>query len=112
VRFFDAGSNLHGVWDLQIIERYTPDEREFLGDLNGITTPAFAAEWSKGSPEDWATESLHAAKEAYCHPGTQTMMQSGSALGDDYCRMALPIIQRQLAKAGIRVAYTLNEIFK
>jgi hypothetical protein len=39
-------------------------------------------------------------------------MKSGTKLGDDYYRMALPTIQRQLAKAGIRTAWTLNEIFK
>lgn len=39
-------------------------------------------------------------------------MKSGTKLGDEYCRMALPIIQGQLAKAGIRVAWTLNQIFR
>jgi hypothetical protein len=50
-------------------------------------------------------------REAYCLPGTSTIMKSGTMIGDDYYRMALPIITTQLAKAGIRVAYTLNEIF-
>ena len=71
-----------------------------------------AAEWSKGIPEDWATESLQIAKKAYYLPGTSTVMPSGTALSDDYCCMALPLIQKQLAKAGIRVAWMLNEIFK
>ena len=112
VRFYDAGSNLHRVWDSQIMERHTSDERVWLWDLNGVTNPKLAAEWSKGTPEDWATDTLQVAKKAYCLPGTQNVIQSGTAIGDDYCRMALPIIQRHLAKAGIRVAYTLNEIFK
>jgi nuclease S1 len=112
VRFYNSGSNLHKVWDSQIIERYTTDGRELLGDLKGITSPASAAEWSKGTPEDWATESLHAAKEAYCLPGTKNVIQSGTALGDGYRRMALPIIQEQLAKAAVRVAFVLNAIFK
>ena len=51
------------------------------------------------------------AKEADCPPGTQNVIQSGTALGDDYCNMALPIIQAQLAKAGVRVAWTLNQMF-
>jgi hypothetical protein len=33
-------------------------------------------------------------------------------LRDDYCRMALLIIQEQLAKAGFRVAWMLNEFFR
>ena len=112
VRFFNVGSNLHRVWDSQIIERYTEDEQKWLADLNRIATPNSTAECSKGTPEEWATESLQVAKEAYCTPGTQTVMKSGTRLGDDYYRMALPIITKQLAKAGVRVAWMLNQIFR
>jgi nuclease S1 len=112
VRFYDAGSNLHRGWDSQIMERRTTNEQVWLWDLNGVTNPKLASEWSKGAPEDWATDTLQVAKTAYCLPGTQSLIQSGTTLGDDYSRMALPIIQRQLAKAGIRVAVVLNKIFQ
>ena len=65
-----------------------------------------------GTPEDWATESLEAARVAYCLPGTGSVMKSGTRLGEDYCLSTLPIVQKQLAKAGIRVAAVLNEIFR
>lgn len=48
--------------------------------------------------------------EAYCLPGTKTIIKSDAKLGDEYCQFALPIIQTQLAKAGIWIAWTLNEI--
>jgi nuclease S1 len=112
VQFYGIGSNLHRVWDSQIIERHTKDERVWLWDLNGVTNPKLAAEWSKGTPEDWAAESLQIAKRAYCLPGTGRVLKSGARIGNDYCNMALPVIQKQLAKAGIRVASVLNEIFR
>jgi nuclease S1 len=112
VRFYSVGSNLHRVWDVQIMERHTQDERVWLWDFDFLANPKAVKEWSKGTPEDWATESLQVAKEAYCLPGTRTVMKSGTRLGDEYYRMALPIIQKQLAKAGIRTAWTLNEIFR
>jgi nuclease S1 len=112
VRFYNAGSNLHRVWDLKMMERHTESEQVWLGELDSLVNPTNISQWSKGTIEDWATESLQAAKEAYCMPGTKMVMQSGANLGDDYCSMALPVIQRQLAKAGIRLAYTLNNIFK
>jgi hypothetical protein len=112
VRFFNAGSNLHRVWDSQIMQRHSASEQVWIGDLNAVTNPKLTAEWSKGTPEEWGTESLQAAKEAYRLKGTKMVMQSGVNLGDDYCSMALPITQRQLAKAGLRLAYTLNNIFK
>lgn len=52
------------------------------------------------------------ARLAYRLPGTDRLMESGTKLGDEYCRVALPIIQRRLAQAGIRLALTLNRIFK
>jgi hypothetical protein len=112
VRFYSVGSNLHRVWDLQIMERHTGNEQVWLWDFNFLSNPKMVTEWSKGTPEDWATETLQIAKEAYCLPGTTTVMKSGTKLGDDYCWMAMPIIQKQLAKAGIRLAWTLNEIFR
>jgi S1/P1 Nuclease len=94
------------------MERHTQDERVWLWDFDFLANPKVVTEWSKGTPADWATETLQIAKEAYYLPGTKTVMKSGTKLGDDYYRMALPIIQRQLAKAGIRTAWTLNEIFR
>ena len=58
------------------------------------------------------TESLSEARLAYRSPETDRLMESGTKLGVEYCRFALPIIQRRLAQAGIRVAVTLNETFK
>jgi hypothetical protein len=112
VRFFNKGSNLHRLWDSQLIEYKSENEQDWLRDINSLATPQNVSQWSKGTPEDWATESLQIAKEAYCLPGIKTVMKSGTKIGDDYCRFALPIIRKQLAKAGIRIAWVLNEIFR
>ena len=71
------------------------------------------AEWLKGrTVTDWANESLAIAKMAYRVHGTDELMKPGAKLGDDYYRFALPIVRQQLARAGLRVAATLNAIFK
>ncbi len=112
VRFFGIGSNLHRVWDSQVIERHTENENVWLWDIDFLANPRMVAEWSRGTPADWATESLQIAKEAYCLPGTNRLIRSGTRLGSEYERFALLIIQKQLAKAGVRIAFVLNEIFK
>ncbi len=112
VRFFSAGSNLHQVWDSRIIERHSENKAVWLWELHGLANPKMVAEWSKGNPEDWATESLADAKMAYRTLGGDAFLRSGARLGNDYCNFALPIIQRQLAKSGVRVAATLNAILK
>jgi hypothetical protein len=112
VRFFNEGSNLHRVWDSQVMERHTKNEQVWLWDFDFIANPKMVAEWSKGTPEDWATETLQIAKEAYCLPGTRKIMSPGARLGNEYYNYALSIIQRQLAKSGIRIAFILNGIFR
>jgi hypothetical protein len=112
VRFFNRGTNLHRLWDSQLIEYESENEQGWLRDINSLATPQNVSQWSKGTAEDWATESLQIAKEAYRSQDTKMVMKSGTKLGDDYCRFALPIIQTQLAKAGIRIALMLNEIFR
>ena len=112
VQFFGMGSNLHRLWDSQVIERHTKNEKVWLWDFDFVANPKMVSEWSKGTPADWATESLRIAREAYCMPGSNKVMRSGIRLGDEYYRFALPVIRTQLAKAGIRIAFVLNTIFR
>ena len=68
--------------------------------------------WSNGTPADWANESLKAARKAYRLPGKTTAIPSGSELGDEYTGWAVPVIREQLAKAGTRISWILNGIFR
>jgi len=112
VRFFNFGTNLHRVWDSRIIEWYSKDEAAWLREVNAIATPQMSAAWVKGTVEDWTSESLKEAKLAYRLPGTDRLIPSGAKLGEEYCRLALPIIQLRLAQSAVRVASTLNEILR
>jgi hypothetical protein len=111
VRFFGEGSNLHRVWDYQIMENHTKNRQVWMWDLTFLANPRMVAEWSKGTPEDWATESLILAKSVRRLPGSRAPIKQGTNIGADYCRAALPVIQKQLAKASIRTAWVLNHIF-
>ena len=111
VRFYGEGSNLHKVWDYQIMERHTKNLGVWLWDLTFEANPKRVAEWSKGTPEEWATESLNLAKSAYRLPGSQAWILPGTNLGTRYSGASLPGIRKQLAKAAIRIAWVLNGIF-
>jgi len=112
VRFFNEGSNLHRVWDYQIIERHTKNEKVWMWDVTFLANPRMVVVWSKGGPEEWATESLNLAKKVRRLPGSKAWIQPGTRIGSDYCNTALPLIQQQLAKACIRTAWVLNQIFQ
>jgi len=114
VQFFGQGSNLHRVWDSQIIEHYSHDEDAWIKELaDGLVQLENAGMWSRVTPEEWATESLLWARRAYSLPGEETVMKSGSKLADNYTYMvAVEIIKIRLAMAGYRTAWVLNEIFQ
>ena len=90
VQFFGKGSNLHSVWDSGLIEHAHRPDAEYIQALNGRITPELAAQWSRGTVEDWANESLAAAKGAYTHPGAPGQLKSGVKLGDPYYEANLP----------------------
>jgi nuclease S1 len=111
VRFFDRGTNLHALWDTLMIERVSKSEDVWLTDLAALDTPENRKDWMSGAVEDWATESLLAARAAYQIPGTDKRLKSGQKLGDEYQATHLPVVRRRLAQAGIRLAWALNEAF-
>jgi hypothetical protein len=111
VRWFDRGSNLHRVWDSGIIERWSQDESRWLDDLIAMDKPGARQKAEGGTVEDWATESLLAAREAYQDPRTGQRMKPGAKLGDAYYERSLPVAKRRLYEAGVRLARVLNEAF-
>jgi hypothetical protein len=111
VRWFDGGSNMHRVWDSGIIERAGDDEEFWLAELAELDTAENRKAWMAGTVEDWATESLQAAREAYLIPGTNKPLKSGQKLGEEYHAKHLPVVRRRLCQAGLRLALVLNQAF-
>jgi nuclease S1 len=65
----------------------------------------------KGTVEDWATESLLAARAAYQDPVTGMRIKPGAKLGQQYHDANLPVARHRLYQAGVRLAIMLNEAF-
>ncbi len=111
VQFFGQGSNLHRVWDSGLFDQVNRPEKEWVEALSKTITPELAAEWSRGGPVDWADESLAIARKAYRNPFTQNELKKGARLGQEYEDANLPLAERRLAQAGVRLAWVLNTIF-
>jgi hypothetical protein len=111
VRWFDIGSNMHRVWDTNIIEWNTRSEDIWLTGLGELDTAVNQAKWMAGTVEDWATESLLAAREAYLIPGTDKRLKFGQKLGKEYYDKHLPVVRVRICQAGVRLAMVLNEAF-
>ena len=111
VRFFDRGTNMHSLWDSGMIEFVCDTEGYWLRDLAELDTPIARATARKGTIEDWATESLLAARQAYVVPETGKRLKSGQKLADAYFDANLPVLRCRLFQASVRLAMVLNETF-
>ena len=77
-----------------------------------MDTPEARAKALSGSVEDWATESLLAARVAYQDPAIGRRIKPGTKLGDAYQEGNLPVVKQRLYQAGVRLAWVLNEVFR
>jgi hypothetical protein len=106
VVFLGQPSNLHAVWDVGIIRSEKQRGAQLAATLENRITREQRLAWVRGSVADWALEShALAVKVAY------GKLPSGTTpnLGDDYLNAALPVVEEQIEKAGIRLAHLLNE---
>jgi len=107
VIFFGQPMNLHAVWDSGILHLEKFYGLKLAAELNRRITPAEKAVWARGTVEDWAMEGhALAVQVAY------GKLPHGSTpnLGDEYFNAALPVVELQIEKAGIRLAGILNQV--
>jgi S1/P1 Nuclease len=97
--------NLHWVWDTGLLEHVNRNEDELAAEMEQRITPQERAEWEKGSFEDWVLEGHALAQSvAYGDLGSGNPAVISAA----YERQADPVVEIQLEKAGVRLAYLLN----
>jgi nuclease S1 len=109
VRWFNRGSNMHRVWDSDIIDHVNRTPDGWLADLVAMDTPEARGKAMAGLVEDWATESLLAARQAYQDPATGMRIKPGTKLADSYQVANLPVVRRRLYQGGVRSAMVLDE---
>lgn len=106
VTFMGQQTNLHAVWDTGIIEpAVRGDERGYATKLAQAITPDERVQWTGGDPVSWANEGYRIAVSTIYNE----LPHSGN-LPDYYETNALPIVNQQLQRAGVRLAKVLNEV--
>ncbi|KAI8525430.1 hypothetical protein RHMOL_Rhmol13G0230000 [Rhododendron molle] len=120
LRWFTHKSNLHHVWDREIIltaakDYYGKDMDLLRQDIEANFTHGLWREdvtsWTDCSDmftcvNKWAVESVNIA----CHWGYKDV-ESGETLDDDYFNSRLPIVMKRIAQGGVRLAMILNRVF-
>lgn len=104
VRWFKDGTNLHRLWDSQMIDFYQMSYTELAANTD-VLSEAEVASIQKGTPTNWMYESRDLCEDIYKHT------EEGEKLGYNYIYKYMVPLRSQLQKGGIRLAGLLNEIF-
>ncbi|MEO9482868.1 MAG: S1/P1 nuclease [Ekhidna sp.] len=102
--YFWQSSNLHRVWDSQMIDGQKYSYMEYVNWINHPTNEQLAS-WSSLNVLDWANESKEARIQCY------ETMPADKKLSYRYNYDNMELLNQRLLQAGIRLANALNEIY-
>lgn len=104
IQWFGRGSNLHRLWDTNMINDYGMSYTELskkVDKLNRRERKALA----QGDVYTWVEESQEIAIQVYASA------EAGDKLGYAYVYKYWDTVEEQLLKGGVRLAAVLNDIF-
>lgn len=104
VNWFNTPTNLHSLWDSQLIDFQQLSYTEYAAALNHVSVVQ-RIKWQKEPVTQWIYESNQIAEKLY------TEIKPGDTLGYKYNFTHLDIMNQQMQKAGIRLAWVLNQLF-
>ncbi|MEN8186971.1 MAG: S1/P1 nuclease [Bacteroidota bacterium] len=104
VRWFNKGTNLHRVWDSQMIESYNMSYTELSNNLFEYSKESIK-QIQTGTPEQWADE-VHLLAEKVYQSAT-----IGEKLWYEYSYKHFSTVRKQLYISGLRLASILNDIY-
>ncbi len=104
VRWFTKGTNLHAVWDSDLLDSYEMSYTEVAANAR-VLSKEEVAEIKKGTVIDWMYESRNLCENIYENS------EIGEKLSYNYMYKYMDTVRFQLQKGGIRLANLLNEIF-
>ena len=102
-------SNLHRVWDEDLVEALGPDAMADAADIEAELSVVEKTGIQSGNPAAWADEIFQlGSREIYGRlPGAGPVR-----LPRDYSVRERAVVRRQLARAGLRLAMLLNAIYR
>jgi hypothetical protein len=104
VEWFGRSSNLHRVWDSEMIDGKQLSYMELAQHLNRRATSRLVEQWQSAAPEQWLDEAMGMRPEVYDIP-------EDKRLGYQYSYKNYPSAEDRLLLAGVRLAGLLNEIY-
>lgn len=102
---------LHRYWDAEIVYRLGRDAESTAANfVQGIKTTD-VARWQSGTTRDWTVESWRLARGDIYRRLPEPLPDGDYRLDNAYHNRARDIARVQLQRAGVRLAFLLNEAF-
>lgn len=114
--------NIHRYWDLSVVEprldQFT--SQEYARYLDASFSEAEKALWiEQTDPEPWVIEArryvfagLYPVPQLYTYDSGRERTEAIPVMDDTYREVWMPVAEIQLARAGLRLAGILNELFQ
>jgi hypothetical protein len=102
VKYFGRDSNLHRVWDSEIIDNQQLSYTEHSSILLRYIDSSKVKTWSKVDVGAWINESALLREKSY---------SASDELSYDYNFQHLPTVKVRLQQAGVRIGAYLNAVF-
>ncbi|CAM3311335.1 S1/P1 nuclease [Zobellia roscoffensis] len=104
LQWFNQGTNLHRVWDSNMIDDYGMSYTELASNLPEVSKEQVQT-IQQGNIYDWVEESQEIANKLY------DSVEVGEKLYYRYSYEWWSTVENQLQKGGLRLAKVLNELF-
>jgi hypothetical protein len=105
VSWFSENSNLHRVWDSDLIDHQQLSYTEYARAVNNVTN-AQKIMWQSQPLSEWLFESFQISEKL-----VDEIKQPNPRLGYEYNYKHLETLNKQLLKGGVHLAGLLNQIF-
>ena len=105
LQWFNQGTNLHRVWDSNLIDSYGMSFDELGKELIRSHSRKEVKALMKGNVREWVEETHQITKVVYAS------VNKGEKLRYEYSYRFNDTVFEQLHKGGVRLAYVLNTIF-
>jgi len=107
-----ASNSLHHYWDTEFVNLLGSSESAIAQSLIANITAAQRAQWSAGTADDWAMESFTIAQNHTYGLLPAPTSSNHYSLPASYVTDAKAVVATQLSKAGVRLAFVLNNALK
>lgn len=103
VEWMGNSSNLHRVWDSDMIRSRELSYTELANEINHPTQEQIV-EWQAATVREWARESKSYRHQVYD-------ISRNNRLGYEYRYKNFDLVEKRLLQAGVRIAGVINEIY-